>query len=55
LLEHLGLNQQLIADEVRALLPALLRNAHATGLLERCLEPRLRAFYSSKACAKLLP
>ncbi len=54
LLEHMGLNRAGIGSEMQTLLPGLLQNAHATGLLKTWLEPRLKAFYDSAACRSLL-
>lgn len=54
LLQHLGLNRDGLLAEARRLIPSLLRNAHDSGLLQSWLELRLRPFYASAACAKLL-
>ncbi len=54
LLEHIGLSRDGLAAELQSLMPELLANAHSTGLLETWLEPRLRAFYASPACAEIL-
>lgn len=53
-LEHIGLDLGTLRDEATTLGPALLRRAHDNGLLALWLELRLRPFYESRACAKLL-
>lgn len=53
-LEHLGLDRGHLRQEATKLGPELLMAAKENGLLERWLDLRLRPFYESKACAKLL-
>ncbi len=54
LLNHIGLNRDLVSEEIRTLAPELLQHAHDTGLLETWLELQLAPFYRSTACTKLL-